>query len=108
MGAWGPVRKAIELEDGKPLPPAKPMIGFGLVIAAIGASWIALLMMSLSQLYIGFYFKASISGVCCLIIALIFKKLFNWYYERLGGDEVLPYQVEESNVSENGETPAAV
>ncbi len=108
MGAWGPVRKAIELEDGKPLPPAKPMIGFGLVIAAVGASWVALLMMSLSQLYVGFYFKASISGVCCLIIALIFKKLFNWYYERLGGDEVLPYQVEESNVSENGETPAAV
>ncbi|NLD60972.1 hypothetical protein GX645_00775 [Candidatus Sumerlaeota bacterium] len=96
MGMWQPVRNAI-VADGQEVPTQKPMIGFGFIIAIIGAIWIALLMLTLSHLYIGYYMKALLSGVICLATALLFKKLFNWYYERLGGDTDLPYQAEEES-----------
>jgi solute:Na+ symporter, SSS family len=84
MGLWGPVRRAIIEEEGAAtLPPARLMIAPGLGVAMLGTTWISLGILSLSQLYVGFYSRGILMAVAAVLAAIAFRFAFSWYFKRL-------------------------
>ncbi|MCC5878005.1 MAG: sodium:solute symporter [Candidatus Sumerlaeia bacterium] len=85
MGAWGPVRRAVmELEGDKPLhhsPPGMIIGGFGTV--TVGASWVSLAVLAVSQFYVGEILVGSLLAVASILVALAFKRLYNWHFDRI-------------------------
>jgi Na+/proline symporter len=85
MGAWGPVRDAVEAEDGDKALPREPkhliMSGFG--VSFVGLTWTWLAILACSELFVGRYFAAAWMGLSAAAIGWIFKRMFDWYLERL-------------------------
>ncbi|MEZ6191602.1 MAG: hypothetical protein R3C45_09975 [Phycisphaerales bacterium] len=84
MGMWGPVRDAL-LAEGGDLPHDTPhgLIAGGIGASLIGAAWIALAVLSISELVVGSYINAAVLGVLAIALALVFKRIFRWHVARL-------------------------
>ncbi len=82
MGYWRPVQKMLS-ERGELRQEPKHLILGGVFTAIVGAVWINCFVMALSEIYIGEYLSAGIFGVCAIVLAYIFKRLFNWQLHRL-------------------------
>ena len=89
MGAWGPVRRALEEKEGpdsvRHSPPWMIPGGFGTI--SVGVAWVSLALLALSQFYVGGYLLGMILGVLAVILAFVFKYLYHWHYDRLVGPE---------------------
>ena len=85
MGLWRPVRDAVEAEDGDKVLPREPkhLILSGFATSLIGLIWIWLAVLCCSELLVGRYFAATWMGLSAAAIAWIFKRMFDWYLERL-------------------------
>lgn len=94
MGLWGPVRRAILAEtqggapgegrEATPLPPQpRGLIVGGVMTAVVGATWIALAVLAVSQGIVGRYAQAAALAVAAVAVALVFKRLFHWHLRRL-------------------------
>jgi solute:Na+ symporter, SSS family len=85
MGHWGPVREAIRKEDGLEVLPGekKYLIAGGFAAVLFGFAWVALAVLSLSELFIGKYATASGYAIASIIFALCFKRVFGWHIARL-------------------------
>jgi hypothetical protein len=86
MGAWGPVRRAVEAErlELRIADPPRNLILGGTAVAIIGAVWIALGVLAISSLVVGGYLAAATLLVAAVPIALLFRRLFRWHMNRLG------------------------
>ena len=87
MGYWKPVRQAI-LDEGYELNEPKGLMLGGIWTTLVGFSWITLLILGLSKLYIGAYVFACILIVFAIVLAFVFKRVFNWHMARLETDNV--------------------
>ena len=85
MGLWRPVRDAVEMEDGLQARPREPryLIPAGLFTAILGTSWIILAVLCISELLVGRYGIAIAMALASIILALCFKRMFNWHIERM-------------------------
>lgn len=87
MGSWGPVRRLIERAVAEPaLVDVYPrgLVAGGVAAALIGASWIALAVLGLSQLVVGRWGVATGLLGSAVVLAFGFRNLFNWHMHRLG------------------------
>ena len=82
MGCWGPVRKALKA-DGETVDPPKGLILSGFGTAVLGSAWIALAVLAISVLFVGRYGQAALMGSASILIALAFKRTFDWHMKRL-------------------------
>jgi len=53
------------------------------LVLAFGFAWVALAVLSLSELFIGKYATASGYAIASIIFALCFKRVFGWHIARL-------------------------
>lgn len=85
MGLWGPVKEAIVRDEGpEALPPQhRFMILGGMGTAILGFLWVALAVLCLSVLYVGRYGEAAAMAAGAVILALCFKRAFNWHVNRM-------------------------
>lgn len=87
MGFWGPIRRALgEPERQHDL--AMILKGFGL--AALGAAWIAAMLICFSNLFVGLYAKGAAYGAGAIVGAVLFKIGFTHYVDTVlkgAGDE---------------------
>jgi solute:Na+ symporter, SSS family len=84
MGLWGPVRRAIEEEQGATLPPApKGLIPAGFGASLLGFGMIALGVLSISELFVGRYGMSALLALGAAVLAVAFKFVFNWHLGRL-------------------------
>ena len=84
MGHWGPVIRAIELEDGRPLDRPRHLILGGLFAALLGFSWIALAVLAIGSWYVGRYGLGTLQIAVSVALAFAFKSVFDWHVGRLG------------------------
>ena len=82
LGCWGPVKKAVEEEDGIKEHPKHLILG-GVLVSFLGAAWIALAVLSISVIFVGRYGEAILYASLSLMLAMIFKKLFKHHIERI-------------------------
>ncbi len=82
MGAWGPVRRALEAEGDCPETPRGLIVG-GMAAAVMGAVWITLAVLAISELVVGEYLVAVLLGGGAVITALLFKQAFHWHIARM-------------------------
>jgi Na+/proline symporter len=85
MGLWGPVKEAIVRDEGpEALPPQhRFMILGGMGTALLGFLWVALAILGISVLYVGRYGDAAAMAAGAVILALCFKRAFNWHVNRM-------------------------
>lgn len=88
MGAWGPVIRAIEQEDGQPLPRRQHLILGGLLASLLGFGWIALGVLAISSFYVGRYGLALGQVGGSIALAFVFKRAFGWHVGRLERDDI--------------------
>lgn len=89
MGLWGPVRRAVEAMEGEPPVRHSPpwMIAGGFATVAVGASWVSLAVLALSEFYVGAYLVGTLLAAAAVVTAFAFKRLYNWHYDRLADPE---------------------
>jgi Na+/proline symporter len=92
-GFWGPVRKAIEAEDGKPVMTPKLIISAGFLVAIVGAVWLILAVLCLSVLFVGKWNQAAIYGIISIVFAIAFKYSFKWHIDRMSSAARLEKQI---------------
>jgi len=83
LGLWGPVRRAIEAEEGRKIESPKLLIPAGLFVTFLGAVWLILSVISLSVLFVGKWKTGGICGVIAIIFAISFKYAFRWHIDRM-------------------------
>lgn len=90
LGAWGPIRKLVDEQDGRSAD-SHPQYLFlsGVLIALLGTAWIALAVVSLSQLAVGRYGTTAVLGIAAAAGAALFAPLFRWHIARM---ELSQYQ----------------
>lgn len=86
MGYWKPVQERLRAKGQLRQEPKQLLLG-GLITALAGAVGLALVIMALSELFVGRYVPAGMFSAGAVIVGLIFKKLFNWHLYRLEGKE---------------------
>ena len=82
MGYWKPVQEVLR-RRGELRAEPRGLLAGGTVTALCGAAWLCLLIMGLSELFVGRYLKAAGFGTVAALFAVIFKKLFDWHLKRL-------------------------
>ena len=87
MGLWGPVRREVMLEADTAgttnyEQPSGLILG-GFFAAALGAIWIALGVLGISELAIGRYYLACGFFIATVLFAVAFKKVFHWHIDRM-------------------------
>jgi Na+/proline symporter len=86
MGVWGPIRRAVEQEDGcESANHNKPrcLILAGFATAGLGAAWISLAVLAVSELFVGRNKIALAMALSSIVLALLFKRVFEWRMKRL-------------------------
>lgn len=85
MGYWAPVRREIQKENpaSSTLYDRRFLIFKGIATSLLGAVWISLLVLSLSQLFVGRYVISVFLVLVSALLAFCFKKVFNWYSKKL-------------------------
>lgn len=83
MGQWKPVRTELDREGEILHFPPKNLILGGFLTSAFGASWIALAIFAISELFIGRYFMATVFALVSFVLAFLFKRIFNWHLKRM-------------------------
>jgi hypothetical protein len=83
LGLWGPVRKAIEAEQGSKIDTPKMLIPAGLFVTFLGAAWLILSVICLSYLFVGKWNIGILCGVIAIIFAIAFKYAFRWHIDRM-------------------------
>jgi len=83
LGLWGPVRRAIEAEDGVAVSTPKLLITSGFIIAAIGAVMLIFSVLCVSYLFVANWKSGVICGVAAVIFATAFKFTFRWHIDRM-------------------------
>lgn len=86
LGCWGPVRRMAAERFGDPSPPVRGLLAGGTLAACVGAAWIALLVLGLSQLMVGRWAIAGGLLGGAIGVGLLFRGLFNWHLARMGAD----------------------
>ncbi len=97
MGLWGPVREAFRRDYPEEYRETPALLLPGACIALLGASWIALGVLSFSQLVVGRYMLAAQLGGLGLMGAGAFWPLFNWQIRRM--EESQPISTEVSTTT---------
>ena len=82
MGYWEPVRKRLAEKGLARQEPRFLMLG-GLLTAIVGAVALSLVIMALSEFFIGLYLRGITFLVASAITGYLFKKLFDWHLARL-------------------------
>ena len=80
-GAWGPVRKWLR-EKGTESS-TEDLLSRGIAIAALGAGWISLLVLGVSQLTVGQYLLSAILCAGALVGGIAFLPLYNKHIARM-------------------------
>jgi Na+/proline symporter len=83
VGLWGPVRRAIEVEQGVKINPPKMLLPAGLLITLIGAIWLISSVICVSVLFVGKWKYAILSGLVAIVFAIVFKYAFKWHIDRI-------------------------
>ena len=90
LGFWGPVRRAVELEDGKKIETPKRLMSAGFFVVFLGSIWLVLSVICLSVLFVGKWKYACISGSASVIFAIAFKYAFRWHIDRMALTRPIP------------------
>jgi len=86
MGAWNPVRRRL-LDSGVPVPVLpRGLLAGGVVAAMVGATSISLMVLGLSQLYVGGFVVGLTFLAAACVGGVVFYFLFNWQMLRLQAD----------------------
>ena len=104
LGLWGPVRHAIEAEDGIPVQNPKLLIPAGFFVASLGAIWLILSVISLSVLFVGKWEYACISGFVAVIFAVAFKYAFRWHIDRMAIAGQIQHHIEQKELVKQTES----
>ncbi|OHB44345.1 MAG: hypothetical protein A2Y13_09180 [Planctomycetes bacterium GWC2_45_44] len=83
LGLWGPVRRAIQAEEGRKIDTPKLLIPAGLFVTFLGATWLILSVICLSYLFVGKWNIGILCGVVAIIFAIAFKYAFRWHIDRM-------------------------
>lgn len=84
MGCWGPVRRAVLADEADAVTPMpRGLIAGGIGAAVLGATWIVLAVLAVSELVVGAYPTAAALAVGAVVLALLFKRVFRWHLARL-------------------------
>jgi len=88
LGAWGYVRRLVEREpNGQPLPlKVRGLLLGGLIVAVLGAAWISLGVLGLSQLAVGQFGTGAAMLALAAIVTIVFRRAFAWHMTRLEAD----------------------
>jgi Na+/proline symporter len=90
LGLWGPVRQAVEAEDGRKIDTPKLLIPAGLFVTFLGAIWLILSVISLSVMFVGKWKTGGICGVAAIVFAVAFKYAFRWHIDRMAKAGPIP------------------
>jgi len=90
LGLWGPVRQAIEAEDGRKIDTPKLLIPAGLFVTFLGAIWLIFSVISFSVLFVGKWKTGGICGVVAIVFAIAFKYAFRWHIDRMAQAAPIP------------------
>jgi Na+/proline symporter len=90
LGLWGPVRQAIEAEQGSKIDTPKLLIPAGLLVTFFGAAWLILSVICLSYLFVGKWNIGILCGVIAIIFAIAFKYSFGWHIDRMAKAGPIP------------------
>ena len=90
MGLWGPVKKAIEAEQGSKIDTPKMLIPAGLFVTFLGVIWLILSVICLSYLFVGKWNIGILCGVIAIIFAIAFKYSFGWHIDRTAKAAPIP------------------
>ena len=104
LGLWGPVRHAIEAEDGIPVQNPKLLIPAGFFVASLGAIWLILSVISLSVLFVGKWKYACVSGFVAVIFAVVFKYAFRWHIDRMALAGPIQHHIEQKELVKQTES----
>jgi hypothetical protein len=83
LGCWGPVRRAIEAEDGTMIATPKFLIPSGFLVAVLGGIMLIFSVLCISFLFVAKWKSAIICGGTALVFALAFKVTFRWHIDRM-------------------------
>jgi Na+/proline symporter len=83
LGLWGPVRRAVEAEEGRKIDTPKMLMPAGFFVTFLGSIWLVLSVICLSVLFVGKWKYACISGSVAVIFAVAFKYTFRWHIDRM-------------------------
>jgi hypothetical protein len=83
LGLWGPVRRAVEAEEGRKIDTPKMLMPAGFFVTFLGSIWLVLSVICLSVLFVGKWKYACISGSVAVIFAVAFKYAFRWHIDRM-------------------------
>ncbi|MCE5341804.1 MAG: hypothetical protein LLF92_11870 [Planctomycetaceae bacterium] len=103
MGAWGPIHDAVKAEDGANALPSEPrhLIASGFAVSFVGLVWTWFAVLACSELFVGRYFQAAWKALVALLFGWWFKRLFNWYVERLTRNDELHKKLMEKRLKIN-------
>jgi len=87
LGLWGPVRRAVEAEEGRKIDTPKMLMPAGFFVTLLGTIWLVLSVICLSVLFVGRWRYACISGVAAIVFAIAFKYAFGWHIDRMAKAE---------------------
>lgn len=88
LGFWGPVQKAIEIEDGKKIDTPKFLIPAAFFVTVIGAIWLVLIVICISVVFVARWKYACVSGIGAILFGILFKYAFSWHIARLSKTSV--------------------
>jgi Na+/proline symporter len=90
LGLWGPVKKAIEAEEGRKIDTPKMLIPAGFLVTFLGAIWLILSVICFSVLFVGKWKTGGICGVIAIVFAIAFKYTFRWHIDRMAKAGPIP------------------
>lgn len=86
LGWWEPVRRLAAQRYGETEMPPRRLLAGGTAAACVGAAWVALAVLGLSQLVVGRWAVAGGLIAGAIGAGVVFRSLFNWHLARMGAD----------------------